>query len=165
MHETYQHETVPKMSDSGRYPHARNVPTPNHLSRRPSARPHPPTSFPRRRESTPLRPNPRRDGPPAVDGNRHNPTESDEPQRKLVPAREALASPDVIPVQAGIFSLHGDRVHGADPDIISTPSHVILALTSVIPVQAGIFSLHRSPPARSGFLESPSPKSPRQQIK
>ena len=28
---------------------------------------------------------------PAVDGNRHNPTESDEPQRKLVPAREATA--------------------------------------------------------------------------
>ncbi len=40
--------------------------------------PHPPTSFPRRRESTPLRPNPRRDGhPPALYKIRRKSTESD----------------------------------------------------------------------------------------
>ncbi len=42
---------------------------------------------------------------PAVDGNRHNATESDEPQRKLVPARDARArhprSASVLSAQIG----------------------------------------------------------------
>ena len=61
--------------------------------------PHPPTSFPRRRESARPReatafrflsqspPAARADAKLAVDGNRHNATEFYEPQRKLVPAR------------------------------------------------------------------------------
>ena len=75
-----------------RQPHARNTPTSNHLHRRPSARPHS-----------------RSDGPPpAVDGNRHNPTESDEPQRKLVRAR-ARGVPSRHSREGGNpFSRHGN---------------------------------------------------------
>ena len=46
---------------------------------------------------------------PAVDGNRHNATESDEPQRKLVPARDARTR------EAPTFrsrSLCTDRIRG-----------------------------------------------------
>ena len=64
--------------------------------------PQPPTSFPRRWESTPLRPNSRRDGPsPAVYRIRHSTTEFVELQRKLVRAR---ARGNGVPFS---FSRHG----------------------------------------------------------
>ena len=76
-----------------------------------SAIPNPPTSFPRRRESTPLRPHSQSDGPPStVNGNRQNPTESDKIRRKLVcvrslihaHAREARLWRSEIPACAGM---------------------------------------------------------------
>ena len=50
-----------------------------------------PGSFPRRRESTPLRPHSQSDSPPStVNGNRQNPTESGKIRRKLVCARSLI---------------------------------------------------------------------------
>ena len=81
-------------------PRGRGAP-PRHSRTLSTSFPHPPTSFPRRRESARpcdatgvpfLSQSPRAaraDTKLAVDGNRHNATEFYEPQRKLVPAREA----------------------------------------------------------------------------
>ena len=84
---------IPTLTHVIPHTHPRHSPhSPTSFPHSPTSFPHSPTSFPRRRESPPLCPNSRRDSPPpAVDRNRHNETEFDEPQQKLVPARDARA--------------------------------------------------------------------------
>ena len=91
----------------------------------------------------------RSDTKPAVDGNRHNATEFYEPQRKLVPAREAspcCASPaqrvrpalkPVIPILNPVRPALKPVIRALKP-VIRALNLVIPAPTHVIPAKAGI---------------------------
>ena len=78
---------------------------------------------------------PKRQPPPATDRNRHNATESDEPQRKLVRARTRATAPTthVIPTQ--------NHAIPTTTYVIPTQNHAIPTHNHVIPAKAGILPL------------------------